>query len=134
MLPSMREDACQLACLAAELRLAALVDGATGAGAAARQVQAVLRHLFALLHETGPAVMRRLCGSSGGPEGPGGMAAGQAAGVYLAWLLDAAQCAAAYIASTDMPQVGAPASDGCWVGVSARQRSCCCAVLPVHKT
>ncbi|KAL4457975.1 hypothetical protein ABPG75_012840 [Micractinium tetrahymenae] len=96
LLPTARDDACQLACLAAELRLAALVDTACGRPAAARQAEEVLGGLYAQLHEAGPLVAKRLAKEGAGDAG--GEAEEDRA--YLAWLLDALQCGVAYFAST----------------------------------
>lgn len=113
VLPATRDDACQLACLAAELRLATLVDTATGGAAAAPQVHAVLRNLYERLMEVGPALVSRAAAgaassSAGGSAAADGPAAGdggaEAAAIYLAWLLDALQSAVAYIASTGAHQ------------------------------
>lgn len=94
--PSMHTDACQLACLAADLRLATLTDAASGGDAAAGHVQGVLADLCTRLEKVGPAVLRHV--ASAGNSGPEGEA------LYMAWLLEAVHCAVAYAASTRAPQ------------------------------
>lgn len=94
-------DACQLACLAVELRLAALVDTACSRPTAAQLAAEVLAGLYAQLHEAAPLVAKRLAQQ--------GWAEAQAETdgdcAYLAWLLDALQCAVAYFASTRVQPV-----------------------------
>lgn len=96
LLPAARNDACQLASLAAELRLAALVDTACGRPAAAQQTGELLEGLYAQVHEAGPLVAKQLSRGGSGEAG----AETEAGCAYLAWLLDALQCAIAYFAST----------------------------------
>lgn len=95
----MQEDACQLACLAAELRLATLVDAAAGSSAAALRVQAALHALFARLMEAGPLLMRQAAARGDGADA-------SAECTYLAWLLEALRCAVGYLAATNAQQVG----------------------------
>lgn len=127
VLPSMRNDACQLACLSAELRLAALADGACGGCAAAPAVQEVLHSLFALLSEAAPPVVKQANSAGAGgpaaaaPDSSGAAAAQDAAALYLTWLLDATQCAVAYMSSTGAAQVRL-----------ARSAVSCSSCLPLH--
>lgn len=122
-LGKMRDDACQLACLAADLRLATLVDATSGSAAAAPQVQGVLATLFRWLTEVAPKVMKRA-----GSAGAGGQAADTAGAegeiLHLAWLLEALHCAAAYFAATGRPQVSRrwTGGQGCWLGLARRRR------------
>lgn len=110
VLPAARDDACQLACLSAELRLAALVDGATGGTAAAPQVHAVLRALYDRLIEAAPQLLSRAAASGAGGAAPAeddtaASSDAEAATLYLAWLLDAVQASVAYIAATGAHKV-----------------------------
>jgi diaminopimelate decarboxylase len=107
----MDSDACQLACLATELRLACLVHAGCADAAAAPHVTAALQGLFTLLDQAGLVVMRRLS-TGGGHSSPGrtsaaAAAAGdqQEASAYLAWLLEAVQCGVAYVCGTGAQQV-----------------------------
>lgn len=96
LLPAKRNDVCHLACLAAELRLAALVDTACGRPTAARLAGEVLGGLYAQLHEAGPLVAKRLAQEAAGHANT----QAEADCTYLSWLLDALQCAVAYFVST----------------------------------
>lgn len=127
-LGKMSDDTCQLACLVADLRLAALVDSASGSAAAAPQVQGLLATLFRWLTEMAPALMKRAASA-----GAGGQAAGsgpaEAETLYLAWLLEALHCTAAYFAATGGPQVSKQWAWGCSkVAGLAHLSGQCCAI------
>lgn len=89
------QDSCKLAVLAAELQLAAVVDGALGGHGAAGLVQAALQQLAGALEGSMDALPAALAAS--GPWGT-------EAAVWVAQLLHTLECAVSYLGETGTAQ------------------------------